>query len=490
MIKTLNQSMKMDRVKFKVPKSVQQAVPIRTIWPDGIFLVEGKFSKTFRFTDINYSIASKQDKTEMFLDYSELLNALDSGCSAKITLNNRRINKEEFEQSLLIPLKGDGLDDYRREYNEMLLSKVSGTNNSICQERYLTVSVHKKNIDEARTYFARVGTDIVTHLAKLSSIGEEMGAEERLQIFRDFFKADIPQAFPFRLKEAARKGHGFKDWICPDSMEFHKDYFKIGDKYGRVLYMQEYASYVKDSMISELCDLSRDLMLSIDILPVPTDEAVREIQNKLLGVETNVTNWQRRQNANNNFSAVVPYDMELQRKAQRTNVDTKSRIIDYDIRELGEQLMPLGMLVTLDSIFNRVIQNWKKGKTTWIFADEFYLLFRYQYSADFFYRLYKRIRKYSGFVTGLTQNVEELLKSDTARLMLANSEFLILLNQASTDREELVGLLNISDNQLSYITNVGAGHGLIRCSGNIVPFENTFPKNTKLYRLMTTKPGE
>lgn len=98
--------------------------------------------------------------------------------------------------------------------------------------------------------------------------------------------------------------------------------------------------------------------------------------------------------------------------------------------------------------------------------------------------------KYSGFVTGLTQNVEELLKSDTARLMLANSEFLILLNQATTDRDELAALLNISDNQLSYITNVGAGHGLIRCSGNLVPFENSFPRNTKLYRLMTTKPGE
>ena len=152
--------------------------------------------------------------------------------------------------------------------------------------------------------------------------------------------------------------------------------------------------------------------------------------------------------------------------------------------------MPLGMLVTLDSIFNRVIQNWKKGKTTWIFADEFYLLFQYQYSADFFYRLYKRIRKYYGFVTGLTQNVEELLKSDTARLMLANSEFLILLNQSSTDREELSRLLNISDNQLSYITNVGAGHGLIRCSGNLVPFENIFPKNTKLFELMSTSAGD
>ena len=176
--------------------------------------------------------------------------------------------------------------------------------------------------------------------------------------------------------------------------------------------------------------------------------------------------------------------------AQHTNVDTKARIIAYDIRELGEQLMPIGMLVTLDAIFNRVIQNWKLGKTTWIFCDEFYLLFRYPYSADFFYKLWKRIRKYNGLVTGLTQNVEELLRSDTARLMLANSEFLILLNQSATDREELARLLHISETQLSYITNVAAGCGLIRCAGNIVPFENSFPRHTRLYRLMTTKPDE
>ena len=152
--------------------------------------------------------------------------------------------------------------------------------------------------------------------------------------------------------------------------------------------------------------------------------------------------------------------------------------------------MPLGMLVTLDSIFNRVIQNWKKGKTTWIFADEFYLLFRYQYSADFFYRLYKRIRKYQGFVTGLTQNVEELLKSDTARLMLGNSEFLLMLNQAAKDREGLTQTLNISEVQMSYITNAGAGRGLIKVGGSIVPFVNEFPSDTQLYKLMSTKPGE
>lgn len=163
LIKTLTQALKMDKEKFTVPKSVQQALPIKRIWPDGIFQVGNKYSKSFRFSDINYAIASKEDKTEMFLDYSDLLNALDSGATAKITLNNRRINKDEFERSLLLPMKEDGLDQYRKEYNDMLLSKVSGTSNSIYQERYLTISVHKKNIDEARTYFARVGTDITTH---------------------------------------------------------------------------------------------------------------------------------------------------------------------------------------------------------------------------------------------------------------------------------------------------------------------------------------
>ena len=176
--------------------------------------------------------------------------------------------------------------------------------------------------------------------------------------------------------------------------------------------------------------------------------------------------------------------------AQETNVNTKSRIIDYDIRELGEQLMPLGMLVTLDAIYNRVIQNWKAGRRTWIVCDEFYLLFRYEYSSNFFYKLWKRIRKYNGLITGLTQNVDELLRSDTARLMLANSEFLIMLNQSATDRGELAKLLNISDTQLGYITNVPAGCGLIRCAGNLVPFTNSFPTDTKLYRLMTTKPDE
>ena len=337
MIKTLSKAQKMEREKFRIPRSVQDAIPIRRIFADGIFQVGNQYSKTWSFTDINYAIAGKEDKTSMFLDYSELLNALDSGASAKITIYNRRINKAEFERSVLLPDRDDGLDEYRHEFNRMLTAQVTGTSNSIVRERYLTVSVVKRNADEARSYFARVGTDLVTHLAQLFSVAQELTLTERLHIFRDFFKAGEQAAAEFNIHEHSKRGQHFKDWFCPDSMEFAADHFKLDARYGRVLYLQDYASYIKDSFVSELCDLDRDLMLSIDILPVPTDEAARQLQSTLLGVETNVANWQRRQNANNNFTATVPYDMELQRK------ETKEMLDDLTTRD---QRMMFG-LVTL-----------------------------------------------------------------------------------------------------------------------------------------------
>ena len=337
MIKTLSKARKQERVKFRIPRNVQDCIPIRRIWADGIFQVGHQFSKTWSFTDINYSIAGKDDKTAMFLDYCDLLNALDSGASAKITLYNRRINKEEFERSVLLPLKDDGLDNYREEFNEMLRAQVTESNNSIVRERYLTISVVKRNIEEARTYFARVGTDLTTKLAALSSVAQELSLNERLRIFRDFFRPTDPPATEFDIHQKARRGQHFKDWLCPSSMEFAADHFKIDDRMGRVLYLQDFASYLKDSFVSELCDLDRELMLSIDILPIPTDEAARQLQNTLLGVETNVTNWQRKQNANNNWSAIVPYDMELQRK------ETKEMLDDLTTRD---QRMMFG-LVTL-----------------------------------------------------------------------------------------------------------------------------------------------
>lgn len=285
MLKTLKNLFKQDKEKFVVPKSVQSVIPIKTIWEDGIFLVgKNKYAKTFKFEDINYAVASREDKEAMFLEYSELLNSLDSGATTKITINNRRLNKADFEQTILIPMADDGLDKYRKEYNKMLLEKATGAN-AIVQDKYVTVSVCKKNIEEARNYFAFVGADLIAHFSRLGSRCVELEAEEKLRIFHDFYRAGEEMAFRFDISQTMRKGHDFKDFICPDTFEFEKDCFRMGDRYGRVIFLREYAAYIKDSMVAELCELNRNMMLSVDIIPIPTDEAVREVENRLLGVE-------------------------------------------------------------------------------------------------------------------------------------------------------------------------------------------------------------
>ena len=350
MIKTLKNLFKQDKEKFTVPKSVQAVIPMKTVWEDGIFLVgRNKYAKTFKFEDINYAVASREDKEAMFLEYSELLNALDSGATTKITINNRRLNKADFEQTILIPMarkKGkaadDGLDKYRKEYNKMLLDKATGAN-SIVQDKYVTISVCKKNIEEARNYFARVGADLIGHFNRLGSKCTELDATDKLRIFHDFYRTGEETAFCFDMAQTMRKGHDFKDFICPDTFEFEKDYFRIGDRYGRVVFLREYAAYIKDSMVAELCELNRNMMLSVDVVPVPTDEAVREVENRLLGVETNITNWQRKQNQNNNFSAVIPYDLEQQRKESKEFLD------DLTTRDQRMMFAVLTMVHTADT---------------------------------------------------------------------------------------------------------------------------------------------
>lgn len=771
MIKALQIIQKQEKEDFSVPKNIQQVIPVQRIWTNGIFLVgKNKYALTYKFTDINYAVASKEDKEAMFLDYSELLNSFDSGATTKITVALRRINKKDFEKEILLPFKQDGLDIYRQEYNQMLLDKAIGSNGMV-REIYLTVSVVKKNYEEAKNYFRRIGNDIVSHLSKLGSKCIELDAKEKLRILHDFYRIGEEVNYNLDIKDLMKKGHNFKDYICPDGFSFKSDYFEMGKKFGRVLFLKDYASYIKDSFIAELTDMNQNMMMSIDVIPIPTDEAVREVENRLLGVETNITNWQRKQNANNNFSAVIPYDMEQQRKeskeflddlttrdqrmmfanltivitadtkeqleadtetvlitarkhlcqivplkyqqmnglntalpigvrkiknlrtltteslavlnpfrvqeimdkggiyygenaishnlimvnkanllnqssfllgvpgsgksfsakelivflalsteddilicdpegeysalvkamggevigisasskdhinamdmtdgygdganpvidksefilslfeqldkkglgpkeksiidrctalvyddyhktgivptlmslreklleqpekeaselalslelftngslnvfAHETNVDTNSRIISYDIYKLGKQLKTMGLLVITDAMINRVSENYRKGKRTHIFIDEIHVLFENEYSATFFNSAWRQFRKRNAYPTAITQNVEYLLSSVDASTMLSNSEFIVMLNQAASDRKELAKLLSISDEQMSYITNSDAGCGLIKYGSSLVPFINRFPKNTKLYKLMTTKPGE
>ena len=313
--------LKRNKERVKVPRSVQQAIPIKAIYEDGIFEIgRNKYSKSFKFTDVNYAVAGQDDKEAMFLDYSSILNLLDAGSYPKLTIINRKLNKMDYDTKMRLELGNDNLSKYRKEYNE-ILAKNSVDSNGIIQEKILTISIDKKNISEARNYFSRTGTELTNNFAKLNSKFSGLDINERLRIFYDFFRVGEEDLYKFDIKQCMRKGHSFKDYICPNTFEFKSDYFKMGDRYGRVLYLKEYATFIRDNIISELTDLNKNMMLSIDIKPVPMEEAIKKAERVRLGVETNIANWQRRQNENNNFSAVIPYDMERQREESKEFLD-------------------------------------------------------------------------------------------------------------------------------------------------------------------------
>lgn len=760
---------------MSVPRSVQDVIKIDAVYSDGIFMAgKDRYSKTFKFTDINYAVSSKEDKESHFLKYSEILNSLENGISSQITIINRKLKHNELKEIALLEKANDNKDKYRKEINDMLTMLANGAN-AIVQDKYVTLTIQKKSISEARSHFNRVGADLIAHFSRLGSKCTELDLTERLRIIHDFCRPEEAADYHFDLRDTMRKGQSFKDYISPDGFEFKSDYFKIGNRFGRVLFIRDYPSFVKDRVVWDLTDTSKNMIFNYDIVPVSIEEAQKFGEKQALGVETNIANYQRKQNSNNNYTSVIPYDMEQQRKevreflddlttrdqkmfkviitvmhtadtleqlnsdteaiqamgrnhmcqigilkyqqlegfnatlpiginkiearrtltteslavfmpfkvqeiqhdggvfqgvnvisknmiivnrkfllngncfilgvsgsgksftakeemvnlllstdadvmiidpereysalveamdgqvielsaksknhincldinkeyadgaspiafkaefvlslfeqvigkggvnaiqksivdrclanvyknyikrgytgkvptlvdlcndlkqqpeaealelatamelfasgshstfAQKTNVNVENRLICYDILELGSQLMPIGMLVVLDSILNRITKNRAEGRETYIFIDEIYLLFQHEYSANFLFTLWKRVRKYGAYCTGITQNVDDLLQSHTARTMLANSEFIIMLNQGGTDREDLANLLQISETQMTHITNVEVGHGLVKVGSALVPFERKFPKDTELYKLMSTKVGE
>lgn len=176
--------------------------------------------------------------------------------------------------------------------------------------------------------------------------------------------------------------------------------------------------------------------------------------------------------------------------AHPTNVEIDNRFTVYNIKEIGTGLKELGLQICLDNIWNKMIMNKAKGKRTWFYVDEFYLMMRSPTSASYIAEIWKRARKWNGIPTAITQNVEDMLKSEEARTIINNSTFIMLLGQTPINRQQLSEMLDISKEEQKYISTAKPGMGLLRILGDTVPMDDAFPKTTELYRLMTTKPTE
>ena len=295
--------------RWKIPRTAQDTIPIQKIYADGIWQKDNKYSKSWAFTDINFHVADEDDKNTILLTYANILKSLPDEAQAKISLVNKKMSKERFIKESLLPLKNDGYDDYRLEYNQIIMAKKEKGNNLI-RERILTITVEKRSIEEARNFFNWLGNDLTLGFKKLSSNLRELTNHERLSLIHDFFRIDEEDNFHFDWQQRKIDGASFKDSICPESIEFHSNYFQISDnKFGRVLFLREYPASVGDDYLKKLSDLAKNMVISLDLQPLSREAAVKKVDRKHLAIETDITRFRSRQNRNQNYLADVPLEL-------------------------------------------------------------------------------------------------------------------------------------------------------------------------------------
>lgn len=760
---------------YKSPKSIQETIEIMEVSENGIFKIqENKYSKTYKFMDINYTTATYEEKEEILQRYCKFLNSLD--CSFKITINNKNKDMEDLRRYILLSYLDDGFDRFRKIYNNIIEEKIKEGRQGIEQEKYLTITVERKNFEEAKAQFATIEVNVKKAFNELGTGITSLSGNERLRVLHDFYNLGKEDEFDFNIREAKRVGRDFRNDLCNGMIKFYQDYFEDENKVCRALFFKKYPKSLSEELLNTITMLPVHMITSIDVVPIPKDMTIKLLQKKYLGVESDIIKQQRVRNKNNDFSTEISYSKRMEKKDiedmmtnvrendesmfytsvnmvvmaetkeeldsacetivtigksngvtidthqfmqrealntvlpigvrqvetmrtmltnslaglvpfsvqelkddggnyyginqvskninvgnrkklingngfvfgvpgsgksffskmemgsvflkgeddvividpmheyfdiaktyggtivnlstytnnfvnpldmdvwnldardskgwirekcsfmfglceqclnkpltpqqrsiidrcltdmyldiarsrekyipvmsdfyerllnqtdadekkiakdialsleifvkgslnifnNQTNVDMNNRFTVYGIRDLGQDLAPISMLIMMEAIQQRIVENGEKGRATWLYIDEIHVLLNSEYSAKYLQQLWKKVRKQGGLCTGITQNVVDLLQNYTVTTMLANSEFVAILKQANTDAEKIAEVVGVSESQLEFVSNAPSGMGLIKCGNVIIPFDNTIGKDTELYRLYNT----
>lgn len=757
-------------------------IPVKRVYEDGVFEdAEGYFSKTFLISDINYTEQKDNEKEQSLINYSILLNSIDKGVRAKLTVNLRPIDEAQFEKDVLIPMTPeDNLDTYREAMNTVLRAQAQG-NLGMTKQIFLTIADQRKSYAEAAHFFSRIEGTLQNGAKLIRSEIMPVSLSERMRFLHDIFRPGLEHMYRFEPQAAKRVGMSFKDAIAPLAVEDLNsiDHLKIGGRYCRSIFLNDYPTYLDDRIIAELASIGKPMLISVDFEPIPLDEARAEAEARAFAIDTKIVNYNLRQQRNKNYSGVVPYQytqkadgarevmrdiqerdqnlylvtvtathfaeslkeldqdtdsllnrgkalscqflpltaqqlhglntalpygrtyiqadrllttqalagicpfaareiyhpggnwlgrnattkhlilmnravlqngncvvmappgagksfhikeealqvilrggadvifldpegeyvpmtkalggtvitlsltsphrinpldldpedddrqtdepfkeklnfiwalcqgiMEdnggyldgqlksiIDRCARRiytpmirsgyrspapllsdlrrellkqpeerarelavnmemytegsfnmfscpTNVDTAAHVITYDFSQLGEYMRPFAEKVLPEYISERLMANYRKGIPTYVFCDEIIQFFENTTSAQYFGRLSQRIRKRGGFLTGIFQNVSQVMENEEARKLVLNAAIVTMLSQAPTDLDMLTEMFHLSEAQQRTLMQQRSGSGLIKIGDSILSFENKFPKDNILYKLMTTKPSE
>ena len=323
---------------YKTPKSIQETIEIMKVAENGIFEVaKNRFSKCYRFQDINYTTTNEVEQIDIFERYCKFLNSLD--VSFKITINNKNKDMEQVRDYVFLQEKEDGFNGFRKIYNDIMEKKIHEGRQGIEQERYLTITIERKNFEEAKAQFATIEASIHKAFNELGADIVPLSGNERIKVLYDYYHLGDEGSFDFDIREAKKVEADFRNDLCNGMIQFYPDYFKDEKKYCRALFIKKYPSSLSDRFLNEITSLPVHSITSIDVVPIPKDMTTKILQKKYLGIESDIIKQQRVRNKNNDFSSEISYNKRIEKKEIEEIMD--------DVRENDQCLYYVAVTIIL-----------------------------------------------------------------------------------------------------------------------------------------------
>ena len=323
---------------YKTPKSIQQTIEIMKVAENGIFEVaRNRFSKCYRFQDINYTTTNETEQIDIFERYCRFLNSLD--VNFKITINNKNKDMEQVRDYVFLQKQNDGYNGFRKIYNDIMEQKIHEGRQGIEQERYLTITIERKNFEEAKAQFATIEASVHKAFGELGAEIVPLSGNERIKVLYDYYHLGDENSFDFDIREAKKVGADFRNDLCNGMIQFYPDYFKDEKKFCRALFIKKYPSSLSDRFLNEITSLPVHSITSIDVVPIPKDMTTKILQKKYLGIESDIIKQQRVRNKNNDFSSEISYNKRIEKKEIEEIMD--------DVRENDQCLYYVSVTVIL-----------------------------------------------------------------------------------------------------------------------------------------------
>ncbi|MBQ9872764.1 MAG: DUF87 domain-containing protein [Eubacterium sp.] len=346
MLKEQNKHLAKSRLTVR---SIQQALPKMKIYASGMMSLGHLYSMTYRLKDVDFITSTEEDQEAFFKQYENLLNSMDGRTATfKLTMFNRNSNYLKTDYILLPTDRGDGYDQLRHEYNSMRRNNRAKAEGLI-QEKFLTITTEKENSSLAEDFFKRIGDDFTDRLKGMRSELQQMNIHDRMELFYDFYRNGMEGYFSFDYEAAKERMTSWRDYVCPNELQFKASYIRLHGRYARVLFLRDWGKALPVDTLTELMSLKTTMMLSVDIIPFAPGSAAKVLDDSEMAAESNLDRWQRRSGAERHWFSKPPLRIQRDQQIVSTYSD------DVENRNQKLFLANIYMVVVADTL--QEIQN-------------------------------------------------------------------------------------------------------------------------------------